>query len=84
MPADVAGSSDAGPAHLGHYPGLSLTDARAKAGEWYQLVKLDKDPTVVAQEARAAAQSDSSLCANRGALPQRSPKPGIPATAAVE
>ena len=69
---------------LGHYPGLSLTDARAKAADWYQLVKQGIDPEeALAEERRnleAARRADSpsgrfDLCRLRRAVYSRAVQP---------
>jgi hypothetical protein len=40
---------------LGEYPAMSLEDARAKAGEWRNLIKRGQDPGIVEARERSAA-----------------------------
>jgi integrase len=42
---------------LGHYPAMSLSEARAKAGRWYAWVKADIDPEVAETEEQAKADA---------------------------
>ena len=50
---------------LGQYPGLSLADARAKAVEWYGLVKRGVDPAVEERKAIESARRAAMLSQER-------------------
>jgi integrase len=52
---------------LGHYPAISLSEARAKAGRWYAWVKAGIDPEIAEAEEKAKADAARRAAALRRA-----------------